>query len=69
MITYQLLDLLFLGFEAKCSQRHFEILKVNAALPVGIEEIEGLLDLSLLSSSQLLLVSFGLSLLLSWAAS
>ena len=69
LIAYQLLDLLFLRLEAECSQRHFEILQVDAALPVGIEEIEGLFDLSLLGCCQLLLVSFGLCLLLSWAAS
>ena len=68
-IPRQLLDLLFLRLEAERSQRHLQILQVDAALPVGIEEVERLPDLGLLRCGQLLLVSLGLRLLLAWARS
>merc|ERR1719217_1795801 len=51
-----LLDLLLLRFETQSAHRNFELLGVDGATAVGVEEVEGLLDLLLLLLSELLLL-------------
>merc|ERR1711977_811371 len=55
-IRDHLLDLLLLRFETQSAHRNFELLGVDGATAVGVEEVEGLLDLLLLLLSELLLL-------------
>ena len=49
-------DLLFLRLETQRAHRHLQLLGVDGATAVGVEEVEGLLDLLLLLLSELLLL-------------
>merc|ERR1711920_604914 len=51
-----LLDLLFLRLEAEGAHRDLQLLGVDLAGAIGVEEVEGLLDLLLLLLGQLLLL-------------
>merc|ERR1719160_413717 len=55
-IRDHLLDLLLLRLETQRAHRHLQLLGVDGATPVGVEEVERLLDLLLLLFSQLLLL-------------
>ena len=46
-IADHLLDLFFLGLEAERAHRDLQLLCINVAAAIGVEEIEGLLDLLL----------------------
>merc|ERR1719515_85812 len=56
LVRHHLLDLLLLRFETQSAHRNFELLGVDGATAVGVEEVEGLLDLLLLLLSELLLL-------------
>merc|ERR1719449_114483 len=55
-IADHLLDLFFLGLEAERAHRDLQLLCIDVAAAIGVEEIEGLLDLLLLLLRQLLLL-------------
>merc|ERR1719498_910197 len=55
-IRNHFLDLFLLWFEAERAHRDLQLLRINGARAIGIEEVEGLLDLLLLLFSQLLLL-------------
>merc|ERR1719158_759073 len=55
-IRDHLLDLFFLRLEAECAHRDLQLLGVNVAAAIRVEEVKGLLDLLLLLLSQLLLL-------------
>merc|ERR1719272_2783753 len=51
-----LLDLLLLGLKAKCTHGDLQLLGVDLSRAIGVEEVEGLLDLLLLLLGQFLLL-------------
>merc|ERR1719181_2419859 len=50
------LNFLFLGLEAKCAHCNLELLGIDGATAIGIEEVKGLLDFLLLLLGKLLLL-------------